>query len=367
MNNFKTLITNWFEKNGRSLPWRGTQNPYDILLSEFILQQTRIEQGTPYFFRIKKQFPTLKNLAFASEEDVLCCWQGLGYYTRARNLHHSAQVICDQFNGEIPSDFDTLRKLKGIGDYTAAAIASIGFNKPVPLIDGNVMRVVSRIFAIQTPIDTTQGKKEIYAALEKIFDANNVGTFNEAMMDFGAMQCVPLHPNCNICPMTKLCKAFQTNQVNQLPVKQKQKPVKIRNLNYLVVATTEKQPQIVLQKRTQNDIWKNLYEFPLIETDSEIADEILLSPEFWQSLQSCFSHPNFRKVVRKAHKLTHRLLQITFTVMFCEKEYLKITPPYLLLYYNEIQQKPLPIVLANFLNEWRQENSDMPDNKTTNN
>lgn len=348
---FKKQIINWFDKNKRDLPWRGTGNPYDIFLSEFILQQTRIEQGKPYFFRLKETFPTIKTLAFSSEETVLCHWQGLGYYTRARNLHASAKIICEQFNGIIPNDFNTLRKLKGIGDYTAAAIASIAFNQPVPLIDGNVFRVVSRIFAIETPIDTTQGKKDIQESLNRIFDFEHAGQFNEAMMDFGAMQCVPTHPNCEVCPMVHFCKAYQMNRVDEFPVKQKQKSIKTRYLNYLVLVSDQTNPAIVVHKRIKNDIWKNLYEFPLIETEKEISDENLLSPVFWQQQNIYKTNPRFQKVIRKSHKLTHRLLKVAFVVASVEKEHLTLSPLYLLLYYKEIQQKPLPILLADFLHE----------------
>lgn len=352
MNSFKAQLINWFDKNKRDLPWRGTGNPYDTLLSEFILQQTRIEQGKPYFLRLKEAFPTIEKLAFSSEESVLCLWQGLGYYSRARNLHASAKAICEKFNGNIPNNVVTLRQLKGIGDYTAAAIASIAFNQPVPLIDGNVFRVISRIFAIETPIDTTLGKKEIQTALESVFDFENAGKFNEAMMDFGAMQCVPANPNCKECPMLSFCKAYQTQRVEQFPVKQKQTPVKTRFLNYLVIMTDEKKAMIILQKRVKNDIWKNLYEFPLIETEEEIQDEVLQTDTFWNTLQ-LFSKPiQFQEVVRKSHKLTHRLLKVSFVIAKTDSKNLTVQPPYFQLYYSDFQKKPLPILLSKFLTDY---------------
>lgn len=349
-NIYKQLIINWYKKNKRTLPWRDSGNPYDVFLSEFILQQTRIEQGTPYFLRIKSAFPTIEKLAQASEETILFYWQGLGYYSRARNLHASAIMIAENFDGNIPDNFDTLKKLKGIGEYTAAAISSIGFNQPVPLIDGNVFRVVSRVFGIETPIDTTQGKKEIREALESFFDFEAAGNFNEAMMDFGAIQCTPTNPNCKNCPFEKYCQAFLTKNVNKYPVKEKQAPVKTRYLNYLILKTNETTPTFILSKRTAKDIWKNLYEFPLIETDINIDDCQLMKPDFWENLDLFLKTPHFQQVIKKSHKLTHRLLQVSFTIATIDPILITLKSPYLHLNYNEIQQKPLPILLAKILN-----------------
>lgn len=350
-NEYKQLIINWYKENKRDLPWRNKGNPFDVFLSEFILQQTRIEQGTPYFLRIKTAFPTIEKLAQASEETILFFWQGLGYYSRARNLHASARMILKNYNGVIPDNFETLKKLKGIGDYTAAAIASIGYNQPVPLIDGNVFRVVSRIFGIETPIDTTQGKKEIRKALEQFFDYEKAGNFNEAMMDFGAIQCTPTNPKCNNCPFDKSCQAFLSKSVEKYPVKEKKVSIKTRYLNYLVLQTNESDPFYILSKRTDKDIWKNLYEFPLIETDTKIDDVQLKTTEFWSSTELFSTTPKFHQIIRKSHKLTHRLLQISFTIATIDSNFLTSKPPYLLLNYNEIQQKPLPIILVKFLNQ----------------
>lgn len=355
MINYKQLIINWYEINKRDLPWRGTNNPYDTFLSEFILQQTRIEQGKPYFLRLKKSFPTIHHLAAATEEEILLQWQGLGYYSRARNMHKSAVAIEEAYHGEIPNQFESLKKLKGIGEYTAAAIASIGFNQPVPLMDGNVFRVVSRIFGIETPIDTAAGKQLIRDSLTSFFDFENAGRFNEAMMDFGAMQCTPAHTICTDCPLRCGCKAFQTDSVDKFPVKLKHTPQKTRFLNYLVLHSRQQPIYLALNQRIKNDIWKNLYEFPLIESDTEIADRQLTNADFWESVVSFSTAPQFEKVVRKSQKLTHQLLNVSFTMVSAQVENMTLSPDYFLICMDAIQQKPFPIMLSKFIKEWMQQ------------
>lgn len=352
MNNYKHLIINWYNKNKRNLPWRGTNNPYDVFLSEFILQQTRIEQGKPFFLRLKQAFPSINQLAAASEEEILLFWQGLGYYSRARNMHASAKMIVEQYQGNIPDQFENLKKLKGIGEYTAAAIASIGFNQPVPLMDGNVFRVVSRIFGIATPIDTNAGKQEVYNQLILFFDFEHAGQFNEAMMDFGAIQCTPSHPNCSVCPFCECCKAHLTDNVDGFPVKQKKVPLKTRYLNFLILYSNQQPATVVLNQRINKDIWKNLYEFPLIETDKKINDSQLMQSDFWSSLSLLTEEPDFLSVVRKAQKLTHRSLQVSFTFASIDSQKILLPSKYFLINVEDIHQKPFPIMLSKLIEEW---------------
>ena len=219
--NFTKLLTQWYLKNKRDLPWRHTQNPYLIWLSEIMLQQTRVAQGMPYFFSFAKAFPTVFELANASEEQVLKLWQGLGYYSRARNLHKTAQYVAFELNGEFPGTYKELLLLKGIGEYTAAAIASFSYNECVPVVDGNVFRVLSRYFDIETDIASSSAKKEFAALAFELMPKNNPALFNQAIMEFGALQCVPKNPDCQVCPLNHGCLALQKKKVNQLPVKSK--------------------------------------------------------------------------------------------------------------------------------------------------
>ncbi|MDD4847942.1 MAG: NUDIX domain-containing protein, partial [Bacteroidales bacterium] len=249
-------------------------------------------------------------------------------------------------------DYETLKKLKGIGEYTAAAIASIGFNQPVPLMDGNVFRVVSRLFGIKTPIDTTAGKNEIRHALESFFDFEHAGNFNEAMMDFGAMQCTPTHPHCETCPCQSSCQAFITQKTDLYPIKLKQIPIKTRFLNYLVLQTSTQPTLTVLSQRTQKDIWKNLYEFPLIETTSLIDDATLAQFDFWKSASLFSTPPHFEKIIRKSQKLTHRQLHVSFTFATLPLNDISLSTSHLLLSITDLQQKPVPIILKKIIKEW---------------
>lgn len=216
-----SVLIKWYHKNKRHLPWRDTQNPYLIWISEVILQQTRVIQGLDYYLRFIRKLPDIQSLATVSEDEVLKLWQGLGYYTRARNLHAAAKNIVHYFNGKFPDNYTDILKLKGIGKYTAAAVASFAFNEPVPVVDGNVCRVLSRLYAINYPADSAEGQKLIYSLAEKIIDKKNPGIFNQAIMEFGALQCVPQNPDCSKCPLNKKCLAYIYNNVSLFPVKKK--------------------------------------------------------------------------------------------------------------------------------------------------
>ena len=256
---FTSTILQWFHENGRALPWRETRNPYAIWLSEIILQQTRIEQGRPYWERFMHRWPTVEALAAASEDEVLREWQGLGYYSRARNLHTAAKQIVAR--GGFPTTIEGLRKLKGVGDYTAAAIGSFAFELPAAVVDGNVYRVLARHFGIATPINTTEGKKE-FAALAQSLLPRSASDYNQAMMDFGAIQCTPSSPQCPLCPLQTTCIAFRENRIAELPVKQKTLKVKERRLTYIYIRC---QGETAIHRRAAGDIWQGLYEPWLVE------------------------------------------------------------------------------------------------------
>ena len=252
---FTTTILEWFKENGRALPWRETRDPYAIWLSEIILQQTRIEQGRPYWERFMKHWPTVEALANATEDEVLREWQGLGYYSRARNLHTAAQQIVER--GGFPTTLEGIKALKGVGDYTAAAIGSIAFNLPAAVVDGNVYRVLARHYDIETPINTTEGKKEFTQLAQSLLPPQEASAFNQAMMDFGAIQCTPVSPRCEQCPLAESCVAFREGRIDILPVKQKTLKVKERQLTYIYIRCNG---YTALHRRPAGDIWQGLYE-----------------------------------------------------------------------------------------------------------
>ena len=264
--NFAAALLQWFKNNGRSLPWRETNDPYAIWLSEVILQQTRIAQGMSYWERFMAQWPTVNDLAAATEDEVLKAWQGLGYYSRARNIHTAAQQVVEL--GGFPQTFKELKTLKGVGDYTAAAIASIAFGEPVAVVDGNVYRVLSRYYGIDTPIDSTEGKKEFQALAQSLLPINEPADYNEAIMDFGATQCTPNSPHCSACPLCETCVAFREQRINELPVKSKKVKQRERHFTYLYI---EYEGKIAIHQRGAGDIWQGLWEFPQAEqlTSSE--------------------------------------------------------------------------------------------------
>lgn len=260
---FTSSLLKWFEQNHRPLPWKGIKNPYFIWLSEIILQQTRVEQGLPYYNHFTKTYPTVHDLANATEDEVMKSWEGLGYYSRARNLHAAAKQISIEFNGQFPNTYEKIKSLKGVGPYTAAAIASFAFKLPYAVVDGNVYRVLSRYYGLDTPIDSTKGKKEFSELAETLLNKDKPGIYNQAIMDFGATWCTPKNPNCGKCPMESNCSAYKNDRVSKLPVKAKKIKKRARFFNYFILNTGA---CIILQKRTQKDIWQNLYEFPMLES-----------------------------------------------------------------------------------------------------
>lgn len=316
MNSFfaKTLET-WYKSNQRDLPWRNTRDPYKVWISEIILQQTRVMQGLDYFNRFIERFPDVYSLASASEDEVLLYWQGLGYYSRARNLHAASKTIVQ--NGGFPVTFGEIRRLKGIGDYTAAAIASFAFGLPHAVVDGNVLRVLSRVFGLDTPVDSTQGKKEISQLAHILLDHEHPDIYNQAIMDFGAIQCVPKSPDCSICPLSDKCVAFNENKVDLLPIKVHKAKVRDRFFNYLLVVS---QGECLLHQRTGNDIWKGLYEFPLVESDVSLcADELVKHPDFIK-INSQLNDPKSLELIKGdvKHVLSHQVIHVNFYLLSSE-------------------------------------------------
>ena len=309
MNNFTNQLLRWFAENGRSLPWRETRDPYAVWLSEVILQQTRIQQGMAYWQRFIQRWPTVEQLAAATEDEVLREWQGLGYYSRARNLHFAAKQIVEM--GGFPHTYAEIRTLKGVGDYTAAAIASIAFDEPHAVVDGNVYRVLARHFGIDTPINTTNGKKTFTALAQSLLPPKQASAFNQAMMDFGAIQCTPQSPRCVLCPLQETCDALHTGRIDTLPVKEKKLQVKTRRLTYIYIRC---KGYTAIRKRTEGDIWQGLWEL-VAPSNSQASPPNPLSQGRGGSLTAregeipaeCIK---VRENVR--HILTHRILLADF-------------------------------------------------------
>ncbi len=320
MKNFSKTIIRWYNCNKRDLPWRNTTNPYYIWISEIILQQTKVIQAIKYYKNFINKFDTIHKLADAPQDDVLQIWKGLGYYSRARNLHRASKTIVEKYNGKLPSDYKHIIKLKGIGAYTAAAIASFAFKQPYIAIDGNVFRVFSRIFGIDTPIDTAKGKKAFYELGNSLLDKKQPEVFNQAIIEFGAIHCTPKKPACQTCVFQDACYAFNNQLVHQLPVKKPKKKPGKRYFHYLVVYNNY---QVIMEKRIQNDIWKNLYEFILIETKQPTEPNELMVSDGWNAifctLTSFFNYTDFVLENISApivHKLTHQHIITRFYPVF---------------------------------------------------
>jgi A/G-specific adenine glycosylase len=303
MANFSSIIITWYNKNKRDLPWRNTNDAYKIWLSEVILQQTRVAQGMSYYLKFIENYPTIQHLANAPQDDVLKLWQGLGYYSRARNLHTAAKQVVDEFGGEFPNQYHDILKLKGVGEYTAAAIASFASNHPHAVVDGNVYRVLARYYGVEIAINTNKAKKYFTELANEILDKKNAGLHNQAIMEFGALQCVPVSPNCSICPLINSCEAYNKNMVAQLPTKEKKLKVKQRFFNYFIIKYNN---TTFIEQRPEGDIWQGLYQFPLLETDTESSVEEILNHDFFKQLiqTNNFTVTHVSNPVK--HILTHR-------------------------------------------------------------
>jgi A/G-specific adenine glycosylase len=311
--NFRNNLHAWATQNSRPMPWKGEKNPYKIWLSEIILQQTRVEQGWPYFERFVKNYPTVSDLANAPEDEVMKLWEGLGYYSRARNLHFTAKVIAKDYGGIFPTDYKDILQLKGIGSYTAAAIASFAYDLPYAVVDGNVYRVLSRVYGIGLPIDSTHGQKEFAALAAELLDAEKPALYNQAIMDFGATHCLPQQPKCATCNFNTTCLAYKEEQTTFYPVKIKYIQKKERYLIYFVL---NEKDEVYVRRREENDIWKNLYEFP----QKEVTKEEFSSHDINSLMKSSFDFSNevfdnlqvtqFSKTYK--HLLTHQTIYTIF-------------------------------------------------------
>lgn len=333
---FSTSIQNWYRLNKRDLPWRSVNDPYKIWLSEVILQQTRVEQGTPYYLKFIKAFPTVKQLANASEDKVLNLWQGLGYYSRARNLHHTAKTISSHYNGQFPKSFEEIRSLKGIGDYTASAIASIAFNLPHAVVDGNVYRVLSRVYKISDAIDSGTGKKIFAEVAAEVLDKKNPGNHNQALMEIGSLVCTPQNPKCGECPINHLCLSGTDRTFASYPVKKGKTKVTTRHFHYLFVTDGKK---TVLKKRSEKDIWIGLYDFRLIESSSPedtILKEIALLKPMDVKKDGFFKHI-----------LSHQKIEATFWHVRVKK--LVANKGEVLINIEDLNDYPMPRLLIRYL------------------
>lgn len=346
---FAEQLIGWYQKHKRNLPWRDTKDPYLIWLSEIILQQTRVVQGLPYYEKFVLVFPTIYDLAEASEQEVLRLWQGLGYYSRARNLHACAKMVVAEYGGTFPNNFHDLMKLKGIGAYTAAAVASFAFNETVPVVDGNVYRVLSRVFGVESDILSVKGQSVFRQLAHRLVPENKADIYNQAIMEFGALQCTPVTPACLLCPLNTMCYAYQHGKQRELPVKVKKLKIKQRFLHYVVI---RQDGSLFMKQRTRRDIWAGLYDFYLVEGKNEkpledLEENKLISQFLSQKGVSVAASKPYK------HQLTHQQLFVKFSIIDVPESGLvsSLVEEQQLSAYTieEIKKLPKPILIDNFL------------------
>lgn len=348
---FSEHLITWYLENKRDLPWRKTQDPYKIWLSEIILQQTQVKQGLPYYQKFVKKFPNVNDLANAEEDQIMKMWQGLGYYSRARNLHYTAKSIVYDYNGVFPSTYKELLKLKGVGDYTAAAIASFAYNEPVAVLDGNVFRVLARYFGIDVAINSTEGQKLFKSKVNELLNRKQPALHNQAIMEFGALLCKPKSPDCMFCSLNTSCVAFQQNRIKELPIKLKKLKRRKRYFNYLVLKSP--QNEFIIQQRHQKDIWQKLFEFPLIESKNNFTKKEISKINLFEELDL---EPNFsiQKINQKTYKhvLSHQDIFADFWLIKCSTEfYNHKLENYSIVNSKSIRKFAVPILIDNFLKE----------------
>ena len=330
-------IIQWYNINKRDLPWRKTKDPYKIWVSEIILQQTQIKKGTSYYLKFIDSFPDVKSLSQSSDTKILNIWQGLGYYNRALNMLHTARHVMKYHHGVFPNQYNELIKLKGIGEYTASAISSICNDESKAVLDGNVSRVLSRVYNVSKAIDSTEGKKELQTIAIKLLPSSNTGEYNQAIMDFGAIQCVKYNPKCGICPIMNKCIAFQKNTIATRPVKRKKIKTKSRHLNYLYIFANNK---FILQQRGTNDIWQKMYELPIIESNSTLKINKLRNHNFLQQ----FNVQSIKKDLSMKHPLSHQILHIVFWHISVQN----IQAHFHMISHEEISKYPIPRPLERY-------------------
>lgn len=339
MFDFSEKLISWYNNEKRDLPWRSTRDPYNIWISEVVLQQTRVDQGLPYYLKFLKLFPSVYELASASEEEVLNAWKGLGYYSRARNMLKTAQFVVNEFNGVFPCAYSELIKLKGIGDYTASAIASFSFDEPVAVVDGNVYRVLSRLFGVEIAVDSGEGKKKFKELAQELLSPTKPAIHNQAIMEFGALQCVPKNPACESCPFEAVCEAKSLKKISLLPFKSKKVKRKTRFFNYLLIVKNQKYAFV---KRGDKDIWANMYEFPMIESESQLEGSELLRERL-----NNFQDVNVKDIIidrgYKKHVLTHQDIYYAFWKVKGE-----VTNNYRYYDLEQLKNIPFPKLIENY-------------------
>jgi A/G-specific adenine glycosylase len=350
--NVSSLLAKWYINNKRELPWRSTQNPYHIWISEIILQQTRVSQGLQYYNRFIEKYPSIQQMADAPLDEILKLWQGLGYYSRARNMHLTARQIVNEYGGQFPRTCDTLIQLKGIGKYTAAAIASLAFNEPVAVVDGNVYRVISRIYALSEPITSATGKKHFEKLAGGLLNLRDPATHNQAMMEFGALVCVPRNPDCQSCVLADGCMAREMGLVHEFPVKKIRQATRLRYFNYLFITHDD---HVLIRKRSEKDIWNSLYEFPMIETPEPVTFDELRLKSPWDKLTLHAGRVE-EPVVTYNHKLSHQTLVCSFFKANSgslpesdHSEYIRVN-------LEDINEYAVPRVIEKFLEEMGKSN-----------
>lgn len=343
------LLIEWYNKDHRPLPWRETSDPFRIWLSEIILQQTRVDQGMPYYQRFVETFPTISQLAQAPEDQIMKLWQGLGYYSRARNLHATAKIIDDKYKGIFPSDYLHIRKLPGIGEYTSAAISSFAFNQPYAVVDGNVSRVLARLFGVRELVDTPAGKKIINGIAAELLNQKDPARHNQAIMEFGAVICKPALPQCASCFLNSHCEAFKLSIVHELPAKKPKTKVRDRFFNYLLIRYKD---SIYMKKRGSGDIWQNLFELPLIETKKQLTAKQVTKSADWEKIMGKQPVQINAVIERKVHKLSHQnIFTRVFDVRMDQKPGTRLATDFIQISSQDAVNYAVPKVIENILEE----------------
>ncbi|MEG1621844.1 MAG: A/G-specific adenine glycosylase [Alistipes sp.] len=349
MSDFSNTLLAWYEAHQRDLPWRQTHDPYLIWISEAILQQTRVAQGLAYYQRFITQYPDIQTLASSSIDEVMKLWQGLGYYSRARNLHAAAQTIVAHFHGEFPRSYEEVRSLRGIGDYTAAAICAFAYNTPCAVVDGNVYRFFARLFNLDTPINTSAGHKLFAQIATSLIDTQQAALWNQAVMEFGALHCLPNQPLCTTCPFAERCLSLSAHTIAQRPVKKGKATIRSRWLNYLHITCGD---QVFIHRREERDIWQGLYEFPLIESDRPLAFEELIATDTFQQL---FANTHFHLLhtqVMAKHQLTHQALYaIFYHIELAPEKSCNVDQNYQSICAKELDDYAIPRLIERYLNK----------------
>ena len=350
--NIADKLLKWYDPELRQLPWKASKDPYKIWLSEIILQQTRVAQGMPYYLKFVERFPTIENLANAPQDEILKLWEGLGYYSRARNLHTAAKQVMEEFGGKFPNTYSSIIKLKGVGDYTASAIASFAFNESTAVVDGNVYRFLSRIFGIEEAIDSSIGKKLFKEYAQKNIDIRRPDLYNQAIMDFGALICKPANPDCVTCPFQSDCIAYNTGEINMLPYKSKKIKKKDRYFNFYVFYNKD---QIIVHQRTLKDIWKGLYQFPKLESKDHLltVNDIDKNSTKWMQI---LNDNASKKLISKTFKqtLTHQNIKAQFILIENPSlNIMELPKNVTLIKVGELSNFAFPKIINDFLSEFQ--------------